>query len=403
MKSTQHQLKFQSVKSQIREHVEAQMRGAILSTIYELFSQEITELCGPRFARKGDTYAHRAGSDPGSILAQGQRFEVKKPRAKRGGKDVELQAYLALQNYDALSEKVMGQMLTGTSTRDYGAALEELSGGMGLTKSAVSTAFIRASKGSLDEVNSRDLGVHSFACIMVDGVGFGDRTVIAALGITTLGEKLILGLREGETENWEVAKDLFESLVARGLKTDQQMLFVIDGSKALRKAITKIFGQVPVQRCTRHKERNIISYLPTDRHVEFRRRWKKIHAMTDHAAAKREYDDLVFWLGHINHAALTSLEEAKQETLTVIELGVPPMLRSTLLSTNPIESMFSIQKPKVARVKNWRSGPNQVLRWAATALLDAEKRFNKVRGHMHMGKLIESLKTFRIAQKQEVA
>lgn len=403
MKSTCHQLKFQSVKSQIREHVEAQMRGAVLSTIYELFKQEIDQLCGARFERKGDTFAHRAGSDPGSILAHGQRMEVKKPRAKRNGKDIELQTYRALQNYDALSEKVMGQMLTGTSTRDYGSVLEDLSGGMGLSKSTVSEAFIRASKGALDEVNSRNLGCYEFACIMVDGVGFGDRTVIAAIGITVRGEKLILGLREGETENWEVAKDLFQSLVARGLKADRTMLFVIDGSKALRKAITKIFGSVAVQRCVRHKERNILSYLPADRHVEFRRRWKKIHSMTDHATAKREYDDLVFWLGHINHAALMSLEEAKQETLTVIELGVPPMLRATLLSTNPIESMFSIQKPKVARVKNWRSGPNQVLRWAATALLDAEKRFNKVRGHIHLGKLIEALKTFRIENKVEVA
>lgn len=403
MKSTVHQLKFQSVKSQIRDHVEAQMRGAILSTIYELFRQEIDELCGPRFARKGDELAHRAGSDPGSILAHGQRFQVKKPRAKRAGRDVELQSYLALQNYDALSEKVMSQMLTGTSTRDYTKVVEELSGGMGLAKSSVSEAFIRASKGALDEMNSRDLSGHEFVAIMVDGVGFADRTVVVAMGVSTAGHKLLLGLREGESENWEMAKDLFESLVARGLTTEKPMLFVIDGSKALRKAIVKVFGQMPVQRCVRHKERNILSYLPTDRHVEFRRRWKKLHSMNDYATAKREYDDLVHWLGHINHAALTSLEEAQMETLTVIRLSVPPMLRTTLSSTNPIESMFSIQKPKVSRVKNWRSGPNQVMRWAATALLDAEKRFNRVRGHLHISKLVESLKTFSIERREEVA
>lgn len=403
MKSTSHQLKFQSVTSQIREHVEAQLRGVVLSTIYELFKQEIDQLCGPRFARKGDELAHRAGSDPGSILAQGQRLQVKKPRAKRGGEEVELQTYLALQNYDALSSKVMGQMLTGTSTRDYDKVLEELSGGMGLKKSSVSEAFVRASKGALDEVNSRDLATHQFVSIMVDGVGFADRTVIAALGITTAGEKLLLGLREGETENWEVARDLFESLVARGLKTDTTMLFVIDGGKALKKAILKIFGVMPVQRCVRHKERNIIRYLPEDRQIEFRRRWKKLHSMANYASAKCEYDDLVFWLGHINHAALQSLEEAQGETLTVLQLNVPPTLRATLLSTNPIESMFSMQKPKVARVKNWRSGPNQVLRWAATTLLEAEKRFNRVRGHLHIAKLVESLKTFSIEERSEVA
>ena len=128
-----------------------------------------------------------------------------------------------------------------------------------------------------------------------------------------------------------------------------------------------------------------------------------MHGMADYSAAKREYDDMVYRLGHINHAALQSLEEAGLETLTVIKLNIPPLLRTTLLSTNPIESMFSIQKPKVARVKNWRSGPNQVLRWAATALLAAETRFKKVKGHMHMPKLIEAMKTFAVDLQQEVA
>jgi hypothetical protein len=169
--------------------------------------------------------------------------------------------------------------------------------------SVMSQAFIRASRGALDEVNSRSLGRYNFASFMVDGVGFAERTVVVALGITATGEKLILGLREGESENWEVAKDLFESLVARGLRSDQPMLFVIDGSKALRKAINKVFGKAPVQRCVRHKERNVISYLPSDRVLEFRRRWKKLHAMSDYASAKREYDDLVHWLGHINHCS----------------------------------------------------------------------------------------------------
>jgi len=403
MKNTSHQLKFQSAASQIREHIEDQMRGAILATVYELFNQEVEELCGPVFARKGASFAHRAGSDPGSILAQGQRVSVKKPRAKKGGKEIELETYKALQSYDVLCERVLGHMIAGVSTRDYDGLLEDVSGGVGLKKSSVSSAFVKASRGALDELNSRDLKPHRFTSIMVDGVGFGDRTVIAALGITMTGEKLLLGLREGETESWEIARDLFESLIARGLKSDEPILFIIDGGKALKKAIQKVFAQMPIQRCVRHKERNILRYLPEDRHIEFRRRWKKLHGMNDFASAKREYDDLVFWLGHINHAALQSLEEAGLETLTVIKLNVPPQLRKTLLSTNPIESMFSIQKPKVSRVKNWRSGPNQVLRWAATSLLAAEKRFRKVRGHMHMPKLIEALKTFSIDLQSEVA
>ena len=406
MKSKSYQQSFQIVKSvgeEIRGVVEAQMRGAALAMAHELFRQEIEKLCGPAFSRKSDDQCHRAGSDPGSIVFHGQRVQVKKPRVKKCDESVELETYSALQNYDLLCESVKKHMVAGVSTRDYDGVIEEISGGMGLSKSTVSEAFVRASKGSLDMLNARDLGQYNFVAVMVDGIGFGDRTVVAALGITDVGQKLILGIREGESENWELTKDLFESLIARGFKHDHPILFVIDGGKALKKAIRKIFGNVPIQRCVRHKERNIIGYLPEDRHIEFHRRWKKLHGLNDYDTAKNEYADLVHWLGHISTSALQSLEEAELETLTVTKLNVPPTLKATLLSTNPIESAFSIQKPKVARIKNWRSGPDQVLRWAATTALESEKRFKRVRGHIYLPKLIENLKNFVIENKAEVA
>ena len=153
----------------------------------------------------------------------------------------------------------------------------------------------------------------------------------------------------------------------------------------------------------RHKERNIIQYLPDERHLEFRRRWRKLHGLNDFATAEREYEDLLYWLGHISTAALSSLEEAERETLTVIKLNIPPMLKKTLLSTNALESTFSIMKPKTARVKNWRSGPDQVLRWAAPTLLEAENRFNKVHGYLHLPKLVESLEKAKLEKQTEVA
>ncbi len=403
MKNTSCKLKIQSASEEIREFVKEKMRGATLAMVYGLFQQEIDQLCGQQFCRKGDKLAHRAGSDPGSILANGQRLAVKKPRAKLAGKELELKTYASLQDYDILSERVLSQMLAGVSTRDYGAVLEEISGGMGLSKSAVSETFVRTSKGALDAMNARDLSKYRFAAIMIDGVTFGDRVVIVAMGITTTGEKLVMGLREGETENWEIARDLLESLIARGLIYDQPILFIIDGGKALRKAINKLFGSAPVQRCVRHKERNILAYLPKERHLEFHRRWKKLHTMTDHAVALRECGDLLHWLGGINTSAQESLKEAAQETLTVIKLKVAPILCATLLSTNPIESMFSIQKAKLRRVKNWRSGPSQVMRWAATSLMDAEQRFHRVAGYLHLPRLMETLKIYSIEKQTDVA
>ena len=241
---------------------------------------------------------------------------------------------------------------------------------------------------------------------MIDGVGFGDRTVIVAMGIEASGKKMILGLREGNTENWELCRDLFESLISRGLSENQDYLFVIDGSKALRKAINKVFGKhSAVQRCVRHKERNICKYLPKEYHSEFRRRWKRLHGSATTDIANNEYNELVFWLGRINHAALESLEEAGKETMTAIELNLPPLLKKTLLSTNPIESAFSYTDYRVARVKNWRSGSDQVSRWAATVLLNVEPRLQKIRGAINLPKLIERLqeRKNKLEQQEDVA
>jgi transposase-like protein len=401
------QYSFQIVEdpsAKIRELVESEMRGAMLKTIYSLFSQEVDQLCGGRFARKGEELCHRAGSDPGSVLASGQRIAVKKPRVKKDGAEMELETTRALRDYDILNERIKSHMMAGVSTRDYDSLLEEMSGGLGLKKSAVSEAFVKSSKGALDQVNGRDLSAMDICSIMVDGICFGDRTVVAALGITAKGKKKILGLREGETENWELCRDLFENLVSRGLDPSKPYFFVIDGGKALKKAIRKIFGERnPVQRCVRHKERNILKYLPEARHIEFRRRWKLIHGMATYTDALEEYEKLEGWLSDINHAAAESLRESEMETLTAIRLGLPGLLRLTLLSTNPIESAFSLVQPKVSRVKNWRSGKDQVSRWAAAALLAAENKFHSIQGFKQLPLLFAALEKFAIAEEKQLA
>ena len=401
------QFSFQIVNNQsskIRELVESEMRGAILKTIYALFTQEVEQLCGSPFARKGEELCHRAGSDPGSVLAAGQRVAIKKPRVKKNGSEYELESYQALRDYDVLSDRIKNHMLAGVSTRDYDLLLEEMSNGLGLKKSAVSEAFVKSSKGALDEVNGRDLSAMKICSIMVDGIGFGDRTVIAAMGVTDKGKKKILGLREGDSENWELCRDLFENLVARGLDATLPYLFVIDGAKALKKAIRKVFGErAPVQRCIRHKERNVLSYLPEERHIEFRRRWKLVHGCADYVVAKREYDSLLHWLSQVNHASAESLREAELETLTVIKLGLSGLLRKTFLSTNPLESAFSLVQPKVARVKNWRSGADQIVRWAAATLLEAESRVHSIRGHKEVPILLAALQQFTLAEEKKLA
>jgi len=407
MKSTEYQLSIQSIKEkriQIREAVECQMRNAALAMVKDLFDEELEFLCGPKNSRKGANAHHRTGSDPGSIIFHGQRLKVKKPRIKLNGEEKELETYSALQDYDLLCERVMSHMLAGVSTRDYEPLLDDVSGGVGLKKSAVSKAFVKASKAILEEINERDLSKFKFASIMIDGIGFGERTIVAALGITFDGKKHLLGVREGDTENWEICRDLLENIISRGMSIDRPILFVIDGSKALRKAIKKVFGKDSfVQRCTRHKERNIIGYLPKERHMEFYRRWKLLHGLNSYSVALKEYDTLMAWLGNISDSAARSLAEANKETLTVIKLKPAPLLKATLLSTNPLESMFSQVAAKKARVKNWRTSPNQALRWAAATGMDAEKRSHRVPGCLHIEKLVNEMEKIKLEKNEKVA
>ena len=397
MRNTKNRYSIQVLSdesNQIREVIEGRMRFAIIDMIYALFEEELLGLCGKRHARGRDKRYYRAGSDRGSVLAQGQKLRVRKPRVKGiEGSDIKLKSYSSLQSYDIICDKVLNYAMRGVSSRNYSELLDDIVGGTGLSKSTVSRAFNKSSRKSLESLNGRDLSKNKFSAIMIDGVVFGSRTVVVSLGITDEGKKLVLGLREGHTENWEVCKDLLESLIARGLCEAKPYLFVIDGSRSLRKAIDRVFGErAAVQRCIHHKERNVLSYLPQERHLEFKRRWKMLHGFNDYSSSQREYNNLLSWLSRINHAAFTSLKEAGMETLTTIKLKVSPLLRRTLSSTNPIESAFSIVRDKVSRVKNWRSSADQVMRWAAVSLVEAEKKFRAIKGYKDLNTLEENLK-----------
>lgn len=402
-----HQTSFLAVSgayAQAKELVRAELKRATLELVSELYLQEVEEICGKPFSRKGEDGFYRGGSDPSTVLVNGQRIVVKKPRVKSAGREVELHTHRALREHDMLSERITNHMLKGVSSRNYDRLLEELEGGLGLKKSAVSKAFVKGSKQILDDINGRLLADHDWLALMIDGIEFSGRHVIVALGITTKGKKLILGLREGDTEDGEIVKDLLQNLIDRQFNREQAFLVVIDGSKALRKGVRRVFGDLcPVQRCVRHKERNALKYLPWRHHGEFRRKWKLIHGMANYIDAKREYDALIHWLSRINLEAQKSVEEAEEETLTVVKLGAPAKLRSTLLSTNPIESAFNGVRTATKRIKHWRRGNDQVARWAAATLADVAKRFKLIPGHKEIPLLLTTLRTKELIPAVEVA
>jgi transposase-like protein len=233
---------------------------------------------------------------------------------------------------------------------------------------------------------SRQLADLRLAVMMIDGIELKERMMIVALGITTEGVKIPLGLWEGSTENATVATALLSDLVERGLDPEQGMLFVIDGSKALRKAVRTVFGEVPVQRCVRHKERNVIRHLAERDRPPVRARMRRACADTDYDRAREQLTRLADELEHTHPGAAGSLREGLEETLTVIRLGITGKLKRTLESTNPCESMLDCVRTTQRNVKHWSSG-EMGLRWTAAGMLEAEKQFRKVIGYTALPQL----------------
>jgi len=324
-------------------------------------------------------------------------------RDRNRGTEVPLRTLQSLASRDALDADVKRLLVRGVSTRNYDEALGQLSEGLGLQKSAVSSAFVRASRKDLDAINGRSLREWTFVAVFIDGVGFAEHTCVVALGITTNGEKKILGVREGATENAELVGDLLATLEERELTLTRQALFVIDGSKALRKAIERSFGErALVQRCVVHKLRNVLSYLPPKWEGEVRRRLNAAWGMSDYREAKDALSKAHSWLAGISEAAAASLAEGFEETLTVHRLGVRGTLRRTLATTNPIESAFDIVRANARRVKRW-NGSEMALRWTGSGLVRAEHQFRRVKGHAAIPALIAALENVSLTESKDVA
>jgi putative transposase len=304
---------------------------------------------------------------------------------------VPLATYEHFADRDPLARVVLERMLAGVSTRRYRRTQEPVgeqveTSARSTSKSAVSRTFVERTRQALSELMARQLADLRLAVMMIDGIELKQRMMIVALGITTEGVKIPLGLWEGSTENATVATALLSDLVERGLDPEQGMLFVIDGSKALRKAVRTVFGDVPVQRCVRHKERNVTRHLAERDRPPLLARMRRAWAETDYGRAREQLTRLADELEHTHPGAAASLREGLEETLTVIRLGIKGKLKRTLESTNPCESMLDCVRTTQRNVKHWSSG-EMGLRWTAAGMLEAEKQFRKVIGYTQLPNL----------------
>jgi putative transposase len=346
--------------------------------------------------RRAERQALRAGHVASSLVLGGRRVAVSRPRARSvEGHELSLPSWGEWSRRDPLTERAVEQMVLGVSTRRYARSLEPLSPSAtvrGISKSAVSERFVYGTERKLAELMSRDLAKCSFTVLFIYGVHFGEHVVLAAVGVDEHGNKLVLGLREGATENAAACKALLADLIERGLDTGGSVLVVIDGAKALHKAVVEVFGaRALIQRCREHKKRNVSEALPERLRAAVRIAMNQAYATRDAKRARRLLGNLARRLEHQHPGAAASLREGLDETLTVMRLGLPDNLERVLSSTNLIENLFSQVREIGRRVRHWQSG-TIVLRWSAAGVFEAERSFRKLAGYRATPTLVAALR-----------
>jgi len=367
--------------------------GVGLGVLAEMMEAEVDEVVGPKGKRDPGRTAVRHGHEDGEVTLGGRRIGVQRPRARTAGgeQEVALATYAHFADRDPLTRVVLEQMLAGVSTRRFARTREPvgqdvLGAERSTSKSAVSREFVGRTGEHLRALISRPLGDIRLAALMLDGIELKGRCCVVCLGVTTDGIKVPLGLWDGSTENKTVTAHLLSDLVARGLDVEQGVLVVLDGSKALRAAVNEVFGSVPVQRCIRHKERNVLEHLPERDRPTVKARMRRAWANENHTLALDGLTALAGELDHSHPGAAASLREGLEETLTLTRLGINGQLKRTLESTNPIESMIEITRRTSRNVKRWQSG-DMCLRWTAAGMLEAERQFRKIIGYSDLAKL----------------
>ena len=366
-----------------------------LKVLTTMLEEDRTAICGPRYAHHTARESSRAGTVPSEVVLGGRKVALRRPRVRANGAEVPLPTFQLMASEDPLNRRVVEQMLVGVATRQYARSLEPLPSTMparGTSKSAVSRRFVVKTAAQLAAWRSTALDAIDLVALLIDGVHIGEHCIIVALGIDHTGAKHALGLWDGSTENAAVCQSLLADLQSRGLRTDRSVLVILDGSKALHKAVTQTFGSAAlIHRCQVHKLRNILEHLPEGQRPWVRAIVARAYKQVDVAKARRLLQDLARRLADRYPSAAASVREGLEETLTILTLGLSDRLRQSLATTNAIESLISRTRHVKRNVTRWRGG-QMVLRWTAAAILEAVKGFRRLKGHKDMPKLVAALR-----------
>jgi putative transposase len=371
--------------------------GAGLQLLGTMMEESVTALAGPKGRHNPDRAAVRHGHEQGSVTLGGRRVAVQRPRVRAadGSGELPVAAYELFSGTEILGRLALERMLGGLSTRRYPVGLEPVGiqveqAATGTSKSAVSRRFVAMTHTALAELLAADLSGLDLVCLLIDGVHFGEHTCVVALGIAIDGTKHPLALVEGSTENATLARELLVGLRERGLEVTRPILCVIDGAKALRRAVLDVFDHPVIARCQQHKIRNVRDKLPERLRGPVEHRMRTAYHARSALDAQAQLQALARELDKTHPGAAASLREGLAETLTVLRLGVPPTLARTLRSTNTIESMISICREHAGNVKRWQDG-TMALRWCAAGMVEARKQFRRVNGYLHLPALRAAL------------
>jgi transposase-like protein len=382
---------------ELREGLLALAVGTGLQVMAALMEADVTAACGPKGRHDPERAATRHGRGAGSVTLGGRRVPVERPRmrATDGSGEVAVASYELFSDTEVLGRMALERMLAGLSTRRYPVALEPVGDrtektATATSRSAVSRRFVAQTETALAHLLAADLSGLELVALMVDGVHFGEHTCVVALGVDIDGVKHPLSLVEGSTENTTLVTELIIGLRERGLDVTKPILVVLDGSKALRRAVLDVFDRPVLGRCQLHKIRNVADHLPEKLRTVVTSRMRRAYHADSALAAEAELGVLAAELDRTHPGAAGSLREGLTETLTVLRLNMPPMLARTFRSTNAIESMISICRDHASNVKNWRDG-TMALRWCAAGMVEAGKQFRRVNGHMHLRSLRDTL------------
>ena len=376
-----------------KQTIDAVMNQAGRALVELLLQLSATSIAGEKNPgrQNGEVLWH--GRQGGQICLLERRLKVSKPRLRtrgRPGREVTIPLYEQLQGDSGLAARMSEILVSGVSTRKYARVLPAMAASAGIAKSSVSRAMKGASEASLHKLMERSFHKHDIVAVYIDGIEVAGHHVVAAVGLDDTGEKHLLGLVRGSSENAGVVKDLLNSLVARGIDASVQRLFVIDGSKAIRSAIEQVYGeQGLVQRCRAHKVRNVTERLPEPARAQTRIVMHAAYKLSEKEGMAK-LKQQAKWLQEQYPDAAASLLEGLEETFTVNRLKLTPALMRCLCTTNIIENPNGAVRRVTGRICRWRD-PQMVLRWMASAYLDAERSFRRIQGYRDLWVLSTAL------------